>query len=245
MANDLLTLYRGLAVPSEDAGRIKQQILEGGFKVPEGGRWKILINDLRSELEGLYSEPDLSRHDTVCDARNCPVVCACGDVGGAAYYAWKHNNSAQHNTPLVVEFEADASDVFVDGRDFLFSAFQFWDRDKADSNGFERQASALATIFGDAILRYFRQAASSEEQEYRIAMCRLAGQDIGVVRSHVRNTHIIRGRYGTTFCSAILVKTPVAPSRIKAVTAPPYPTGSPWLTLQAFHAADIPHPLNH
>jgi hypothetical protein len=71
---------------------------------------------------------------------------------GAAYYAWKHNQSADRNTPLVVEFEADVADVYIDGRDFLFTAFQFWDRETKDA--WERQARALATLFGDAVLRY-------------------------------------------------------------------------------------------
>ncbi|MYF49781.1 MAG: hypothetical protein F4220_06470, partial [Gammaproteobacteria bacterium] len=51
------------------------------------------------------------------------AVCACGDFDGAAYYACRHNCSGANDTPLVVEFESNA--VAVDGRDFLYTVFQF------------------------------------------------------------------------------------------------------------------------
>jgi len=236
MTNDVLTLYRGLAVTSKDAPQIRQQILERGITLPaeeDKSRWRIQWHDLRPELERLYLKPDLSYHDTDCAAHAFPVVCACGDMGGAAYYAWRHNRSAEHDTPLVIELQANVADVFVDGRDFLFTVFQLWDRGKTEPrpNDCERYAQILATLFGDAVVRYFYRAASSEDQEYRISMCRLAVQDIEVVRSHVRNTHIITGRYGTRFCSAFFVKTPIVAARIRSVTSPPYPSGSPWVSL--------------
>jgi len=239
MTGEPLTLYRGLAVASEDATKVTEQLLENGVRENEANRWHIRWTDLRSELESLYLKPNLGHCDTVRDADEFPIVCACGDLGGAAYYAWKHNKTTEHNAPLVVAFMADVADVFVDGRDFLFTAFQFWDRDKTKPCDAEKQARLLAMLFGEAVLRYFYRAASSEDQEYRIAMCRLASQDTHVVRSHICNTRIIQGRYRTTFFFAFFVRTPITACRIKSITTPPYPTGSPWITLDTFRSGEV------
>ena len=46
----------------------------------------------------------LSTKDTR-SSKSYPVVCAYGEMEGAAYYAFRHNRSGQDDTPVLIEFE--------------------------------------------------------------------------------------------------------------------------------------------
>jgi hypothetical protein len=236
LSSEIVVLYRGLAVSTEDAGTVPRRILENGLRGDEG-QWRLPLNDLRGRISSLFAKPDLSTVDTDDRASQFFTICACGDANGATYYACKHNRSSTNIAPLAIEFEAAVDDVFVDGRDFLYPAFQFWDRETADA--FRSQLEALSHIFGDAVEPYFRKAASSKSQSYRVAVCRLACQDREVLEAHARNCRLIQGRYGTMFCSAFQVRVPVPAHSIKAVTAAVFPSGQPWLTLANLLSGDI------
>tara|TARA_R110002096_G_scaffold380542_4_gene574474 strand:+ start:1662 stop:2384 length:723 start_codon:yes stop_codon:yes gene_type:complete len=239
MAQDMMRLFRGIAVPANKSEDVKQRIREDGIRGDEGGQWQISLSDLRADLEGLFEKPGLSASDTIRDDVLFSGVCACGDEYGASNYACKHNASEEANAPLVVEFDMPISDVFLDGRDFLCTAFQLWDRSTRD--GIDWQMELLATIFGKRVLRYFQRAAASQDQDYRIAMCRLAGQDIEVAKSHAQNCHVIEGRYSTMFASAFLARPPIPRSNIISVTTPSFQLEQPWLTLSMFLAGRPPH----
>ena len=73
-------------------------------------------------------------------------------------------------------------------------------------------------LFGPAVLRYVDRAWQTDDQQQRIGLCKLAVQDDDVIAAHARNRTVIGGRYGTRFCSAFLVRAPVAPSRIVDVS---------------------------
>ena len=113
------------------------------------------------------------------------AVCACGDYDGAAYYACHHNRSNVNDTPLVVEFESDAASVAVDGRDFLYTVFQF---------GSGAQArNMVAQAFGRDALRYLDEAWRTCDQSRRIELCREARHDFRVISAHHVNQLVIGG----------------------------------------------------
>jgi hypothetical protein len=231
-----LILFRGIAAPREQAERIREAILRAGIQGNEGGQWKFELNDLRQQKEKLLHVPSLSVKITRPPRESAtyfPVVCACGDETGASYYAVRHNRHRNSDeVSYVIQFSAPLSDVFVDGRDFLYTSFQLWDR---GSRAFrDEQMRVLVKLFGARIKRYFEKAASSACQEYRVAVCDLACQDQAVVRSHAKNDILIGGRYGTTFGSAFFVRAPIKPGQIIAVSPPTRSNFQPRITLEDF-----------
>lgn len=231
-----LILFRGIAVPWEQAEHIREAILRAGIQGNEGGQWKFDLTDLRQKKEKLLHGPNLSLKITCPPPESAPyfpVVCACGDETGASYYAVRHNrhhDSAE--VSYVIQFSAPLSDVFVDGRDFLYTSFQLWDRESR--NFLHEQMGVLIKLFGPRIERYFEKAASSACQEYRVAVCDLACQDQAVVRSHAKNHILIGGRYGTRFGSAFFVRAPIKPRQIIAVSPPTRSNFQPRITLEDF-----------
>jgi hypothetical protein len=103
-------------------------------------------------------------------------------------------------------FDTEPSEVIVDGRDFLYTAFQLGDP--------QRARPIVERIFGSSILKYIDRAWSKQEHAERIALCDLAVQDDAVVRAHASNNIVIGGRYRTRFRSAFFVRSPVAAKRI-------------------------------
>lgn len=175
------------------------------------GRWNI-IHQHPGDINALFEHEDLTTALTRPDGAVLPkVVCACGEMDGAYYYACKHNRSAENDTPIMVEFEAPLTDLAVDGRDFLYPIFQ--------SGNPEAAREVLQDAFGAAILRYADNAWSSKDQGKRIALCDLAIHDRAVIEAHHGNKAVIAGRHGTVFRNAFTVVCPVPPKRIRSVMA--------------------------
>ena len=128
----------------------------------------MLAADLKPRLDEIWRKPTITTDDTrpKSDIPEPSWVCACGEEEGALYYACMHNRSAKDNTPILITFEADVSDAVVDGRDFLYTAFQFGDS--------KRARSIIERMFGPAILRYADRAWSTVGHQ-RIALLRLGG----------------------------------------------------------------------
>lgn len=213
------TFFRGIAVRSEEAERIIGNIRNHGMSGSEG-HWQLSVPDpeiVRENLDTFFAMENLSRDDMSASTA-CRVICACGRSDDASYYATRHNASPEHDQPLVIELIAELEEICVDGRDFLYTAFQLWD---SESDAFQEwQASVLRDLFGTAVDRYFAAVLRSKKQGYRIAMADLASVDPHVVQAHYENDSAILGRYGTRFCSAFFVKTPVSAERVKRVYVP-------------------------
>ena len=158
-------------------------------------------------LDKLFAKSDLSIADTRPTRAGDPAVCACGEEMGASYYAWQHNRTRENNTPIIVEFEGDEDTVAIDGRDFLFTVFQFGEPSLA--------GPALKRAFGKAILPYAEKAWATENQDARIALCDLACHDPDVVTAHHANAVVLGGRHHTTFRNAFIVKLPPAQSVVR------------------------------
>lgn len=232
-SEEQLVLYRGISVPGDEARKIRDRIISQGMRGTEGRQWRFTHYDLRDRLEGLFGKSALSTADTRAkDIPSFDAICACGDETGAAYYALKHNRHRRADeVSYVIRFSAALKDVYVDGRDFLHTAFQMFDR-KTSARTAE-QNEALRNLFGCGIQRYFLKAVSSSDIRYRWAMCDLACQDPQVVKGHLRNQTLIGGRFGTVFRSAFFVRAPIPPERILAVDTASEPVPRPEYSLEA------------
>lgn len=200
-----MRFHRGIAVPADAATESVAAIRALGL-VPGQGWWSMVAHNLKPRLDELWRLPVVTLAATRPVGQTPPWVCACADEAGAAYYACQHNRSTKNNTPLLITFDADALDVIVDGRDFLYTLFQMGDR--------KRASPVAERLFGSAILRYLDRAYSSEDQELRVAICDLAVQDDAVVKAHAANEAVVEGRYGTRFRNAFMVRLPVPSERI-------------------------------
>jgi hypothetical protein len=153
----MLTFHRGLAVPRASAEAVMDDIRTRGLH--EYGRSYNLYHQPLAEPEVLFAKPDLTTVDT--RGKHLPVepaICACGEEEGAAHYAWHHNRHSENDTPVMVAFEAPLQDVVVDGRDFLYAAFQIGRPDRA--------RDALARVFGSRVLRYAERAWDRKDRGY-------------------------------------------------------------------------------
>lgn len=209
-----MKLFRGIAVPRDKARPIIANIRSNGLASSEG-TWK-MVHEHPGDLGALHVKPDLTVTDTHPGTREVSAACACGDKAGALYYAHSHNRTAKNDTPIIIEFLAEPSNSAIDGKDFLYTAFQLGDP--------ERARLFLERCFGSAILKYADRAWSSEDQSYRIAQCDLAIHDPDVVQAHHANPLVLAGRHRTVFRSAFTIALPVGPAAIIDVSTPTEPS---------------------
>ena len=207
----MLTFYRGLAVPEAVAQTVMDDIRQRGLHM--SGRCWSMYQKRPLDPGSLFARADLTTGETRGDhIPEEPAICACGEEDGAAHYAWRHNRSGDDDTPLMIEFKAPVEHVAVDGRDFLYTAFQLGKP--------ERARDVLAGLFGPRVLRYAERAWARKEGQHDIAMCDLAILDPDVIAAHHTNRTVIGGRYRTVFRNAFTVRMPVEPSAIVRVWAP-------------------------
>lgn len=126
-----LKLYRGIAVDYNEYWNIIHQIKYQGI-IGNEGKWNLSRRRLRDRLDIFYNKPNLSFKDTRSNKIDeIPVICACADLIGASFYALKHNrNKDRDEISLIIHFEANIDDIWIDGRDFLYNVFQISDINK-------------------------------------------------------------------------------------------------------------------
>lgn len=211
-----MRFFRGLTVPSDQADGIADKIRSEGL-VTNAWRWR--TEHWRPDPR-LAEKSDLGLVDTrPPDVPATPAVCACGDVEGAAHYAWRHNRNGADDTPLLIEFEAPIENVAIDGKDCLYTIFQRGDPSLARK--FVRDA------FGEAGLRLAERAWLHSDQRTRIAICDLMIHDPEVIANYHGSRVVIAGRHDTLFRSAFTVALPVPPTSIVAVWRPEQPALMP------------------
>jgi hypothetical protein len=87
-----LILYRGIAVPSDQASGVIVDIERRGLH-GDIGTWGFRVPDIavvRREIDDLLARPDLDSA-AIFELGDFPGVCACGGRVGADYYAAQHN----------------------------------------------------------------------------------------------------------------------------------------------------------
>lgn len=211
-----MRFFRGLAVPSAQIADIADKIRSDGFST---NAWRWRTEHWRPDPR-LEERIDLGIQDTRPDAvPGTPAVCACGDVEGAAHYAWRHNRSTSDDAPLLIEFEAPIENVAIDGKDCLYTIFQMGDPSLA--RAFVRNA------FGEAGLRFAERAWQLPDQQARIALCDLMIHNPEAIAAHHASRVVIAGRHSTVFRSAFTVTLPIVPTSIVDVWRPTEQTPIP------------------
>ncbi len=228
-------LYRGITVKESNADNVIKNIETKGITGDEGS-WGFTVpgvKEVRGNIESLFLQANLTVENVIKE-REYLGFCACGSESGALYYAQKHNLTMEKDTPLIIELEVDIDQVYIDGRDFLCTAFQLFDRDSKEY--FAEQLEVLTNLYGKNIQRYFEKSSKSNEQLYRIAISNLACFDKEVVKFHLDNSLTIYGRCNTKFQSAFFVQGPIEPCAIKSVrrVSPTYSAPKPYISLQDF-----------
>lgn len=205
-----MNFFRGIAVPAAKVDEVISTIKTQGLTRDRGEFWKMEYRH-PGPLDALFASPDLSLKDTRPDGVvGDPAICACGEVYGAAYYAWHHNRHGENTAPILMGLEVPDDAVAIDGRDFLCTVFQFGNP--------ERARPILERAFGNAVLRYAERAWASSEQS--IPLCDLARHDSEVIKAHHANALVIGGRYHSVFRSAFIVRLPINGASMIRVWAP-------------------------
>jgi hypothetical protein len=236
-----LRFFRGIAVQSSLLPTVEREISERGL-LSGSGRWLMDFPDIaaiRTHQSTLLQDLDVDPRERF--AGSAVGICATGCRAGATYYALKHNSAPGHE-PLLIEFEAPVSDVYVDGRDFLYTAFQLWDSHSEES--VHEQHRAIARVFGRRCAELFLLVTKETDQRKRINLATLAVTDENVVREHYKNTIPLGGRSKTEFSSAFIVRGPVPGSNVLSVSTPsPSDLKGPVLQLRTFLCAPGQPPL--
>jgi hypothetical protein len=220
-SNETVRLYRGIAVALDARDEVIESIKLRGLVPDERTSWKGEMPDpkqVRMRTDELFNDP-ASIRSAIDSMPGQPLICACGDIYGASYYATHHNITKDKTASILIEFEAPLDSLCVDGRDFLCQAFQFWD--STGEKDFFTVGMHLASCFGPQIFTYFQAAASGKDQMARIGICDLACHDLEVLKAHSENDVLIRGRFSTQFCSAFMLQLPIPASAILRID--PFP----------------------
>ena len=200
-----MRFFRGISVHEAEASKVVADIRRDGL-VAKGWNWSMLYH---KPDQALLLKDDLSLIHTRPTGEDELAVCACGSIEGAHFYAWRHNRTGDKVTPIIIEFEADVSEVAIDGRDFLYTVIQMGDP--------ERARSVVQSVFGEKALQYAEKAWSVADQGKRIAITDIMIHDPEVIEAHYGNSLVIAGRYNTEFKNAFIVRLPVLAEQIRGV----------------------------
>ncbi len=122
----------------ENVEQVKTIINSEGLEQSLEFLWSSYVLDIRSNLAEFLNRPDLSTSHTSVFYRPVQGITMRAFVRGifrfhsfslaainwSCYFANTRNRTKTKDFPLVIEFLAPVQDVFVDGKDFLYSAFK-------------------------------------------------------------------------------------------------------------------------
>lgn len=136
------------------------------------------------------------------------ITYGCADPRSAAFYAWRSAQQIEGAVPILIEFDADASELTVDGNDFLLTIFC---RPRSPES-----RAAMIWAFGEAICPYLDISEDMNPTE-RLSIAEIALCDPDIIDAHYHNEAILQGKLDTMFRSAFKVKAPIDPSKIVSV----------------------------
>ena len=199
-----MTVFRGLAVPAKEYELFESDIRANGIIEPFPSSRSYSYQDNR-RLLSLVDDSSLATALTRAN-RTTHWVCACGDEGGACFYANRSYQNSLESIPVTIEMDISLSEILLDGNDFLYSVFQ---RVESIAPIYDE----IVQTFGSAIVPYL-DLALKVDSDRRFALCDLAVSDESVISLHYKNSRPIGGKAGTAFCSAFACPTPIKSSSI-------------------------------
>ena len=214
-------LYRGITLDPQTADADRAAIRQDG-QLAVKSFWKNTMaspKQVRSRTSELARAPGKVR-DEIKSLPQTPLSYACSDFEGAARYAL-----SARGTPVVIAFETVLEEIIIDGKDFLYTVFQFWDRSGTGHR--DRVRENLSTLFGPAMLGWFDLACRETDTMARIGLCDLGVHDFAAIKRHYANRTDIAGRHNRLFRSAFALPASLEPAAIldiQDVTVPPTET---------------------
>jgi hypothetical protein len=205
--------YRGIALSPQTADMDIDAIRSTGELAGAKAWWDnsmAMPGLVRARTTELAVSPDKIRGE-INHLPQVPLTYACGQFDDAARYAWRARYQ-NRTMPVVVAFETAIENAIIDGKDFLYTVFQLWDRQSRTH--LARVRATLGTLYGSAILPWFDRARRKNETQERIGLCDLAVHDLASVKAHYANLTGIEGRFGTLFRSAFALPATVEPTAI-------------------------------
>jgi DNA-binding Lrp family transcriptional regulator len=214
---EAVTLFRGLSVPESDVARVSLEVRQQGLKKVKGMTWASTMASpaaIREMAAELRINPSTIRQ-SIRTLEQEHVICGCGDEFSASGYAGAYSRSGERYLGLMVSYSMAPGSLAIDGKDFLYTVFQLWDRHQ--TRHLETVRDFLGQIYGKKILNYFDLAAETKCSDERIGLCDLACVDLEIVRHHYQNQILIHGRCQRRFFSAFQMQAPVLPEQIISV----------------------------
>ena len=207
-----MKVYRGLSLGEEEIDQIK---VSGDKQLKNGkGSWllkplvidhhnlpvKEVVEQLLSREEGY--EPRYNRDsENILDFGKYVT----GQMTGAIIYSNNSQRITKKDFSVVLEIQAEFSDLIIDGRDSLYLLTMKMLDGKLDNDAFNK----LGSIYGEKLTEYYRHtlelSPSNKEKIYseRDRLTDFICMDLNVIQAHHENTNVlIQGRYGTMFQSA-------------------------------------------
>lgn len=222
-----IKLYRGIAVGYKDADKVINDIINNGLDLSENANWGCFIWKDQVNTNELILKEDLLRKDTEIMSKFVKTrsgerreylegykgICF-ADLDGATYYAQKHNKIQDKQVPILIEVNVDLSSIAIDGRDYLYTVFSLLR--SLSENKLSVIKNDLLLVYGSQIQKYFEKVFLHPKSDTN-AICDLIICDEEIKKSHLKNNHIIQGRYGTLFKSAFFVKMPLEKENVISV----------------------------
>ena len=215
--------YRGINV--SDVNQI-EGIREKGIIGTEGENWDVNFRECLKSFSEINIK-DYSNSNELFPEAETKAIFGCGDEYGAAYYAHIHNKG---NLPTIIKFQADIDEFYIDGRDFLYTIFQLWDRN--GKNNFSKASQILVSIFGSKISNYFDCCFDEPDSMRRIIYCNYACFDNDIKLAYLNNQQITKGRHNTHFKSSFVIKAPIDKNDIIDIYSPQKPMLLPNIKLE-------------
>jgi hypothetical protein len=210
-----LRLYRGIGLDPDVAEESVRTIkVTGLIGNPERCAW--VEPTVGRQIVALHQADPAAVFNALREAPTVGVAYGCGDFEGAARYALRASGH-----PYVIEFEVRSTDVVIDGRDFLYAMFQFWDRSSISKR--DEVRNCISDVFGGIALEYFDLSSKTSDQQARMGFCDQVVFNSNAIDHHYSNRSTISGRYGTVFCSAF--QTPAALHKEKVISVKPISAG--------------------
>ncbi len=206
-------LFRGLQFDKKIAPQEIASIRRDG--IVDSAKRTSNYYGIKTPTNDALSTKGFDFRDPLWDEETFPPF-ACADIRSASRYA----SDDLDKQGVVVRFEIDPSQVYVDGRDFLIFAFQIADR----WINVRSRRELMAQAFGPRILEWAECAAmqhGASETDLRINVACHACSDPQVIQAHLCSKIVLFGKASFYFCSAFRFNTPVTNTKVTLVEPEP------------------------
>lgn len=223
LSNMNMKLYRGLNLDASDIEIIKNN----GDSDLDKGAWlmkpkiqkhtlnpDVILSTLLDEKNDIERYPNRNTKDSKELGK---YVTGC--QLGSSIYSYDSNKKPLH---VYLEIDVDDDNIFIDGRDFLYTIFHSLIKTKIIE---EAKINFLSMVFGEKFIEYINTARKRRDEFIKLSAINsfryvdYICMDQVVVRDHYNNHNVlIKGRYDTKFFSAFAIIGGIHANMIKKVS---------------------------